>query len=289
MISFPNCKINLGLTVIGKRKDGYHDLETVFYPVQVNDILEIITCAAQDLHTAEEKKDAVILSVSGLQVAGNVSDNLCVKAYKLLKKDFPDLPPVKIHLHKVIPMGAGLGGGSADGAFALRLLNKKYQLNLTNNQLIDYAVLLGSDCPFFIINQPCFATSRGEMMEAIPVDLSGYTILLVDSGIHINTGWAFSQLARSTVHQPPEGTRALKDILTEPVTHWKDELANDFEEPVFDAYPLVKMIKDELYRRGALFAAMSGSGSTVFGIFKKGAVLPIELTSEHPVNILESR
>lgn len=267
VISFPNCKINLGLTVIRKRTDGYHDLETVFYPVPVNDVLEIITCSTEELHSVQEKNDSVIFSTSGLAISGNVADNLCIKAYRLLKEDFPELPPVKMHLHKVIPMGAGLGGGSADAAFTLLLLNEKYHLNLTDTRLIDYSLKLGSDCPFFIINKPCLASSRGETMEVIPLDLSGYAIVMVNCGIHINTGWAFSQLGHLEKRASP--TQSLKEVIQRPVESWKPYLVNDFEEPVFNSYPVIKEVRDELYRLGAVYAAMSGSGSTVFGIFDK--------------------
>ena len=176
MISFPNCKINLGLQILNKREDGYHNLETVFYPVQLRDALEVIRRddgpQTKDDNSATHDSPLtthVSFSSSGLPIAGDEANNLCVKAYHLLKKDYPSLPPVLMHLHKAIPMGAGLGGGSADGAFALKLLNEKFQLNLTNEQLITYALQLGSDCPFFILNKPCYATGRGELLE--PVDL----------------------------------------------------------------------------------------------------------------------
>lgn len=203
-----------------------------------------------------------------------------------MKKDFPELPAVKMHLHKVIPMGAGLGGGSADGAFALRLLNEKYQLNLTNTHLISLASKLGSDCPFFIINRPCFATSRGEMMEVISLDLSSYTIALVNSGIHINTGWAFSQLGRPTEPQLREGSQQAKEILQGPVENWKADLVNDFEQPVFNSYPAIKYIKEELYNRGAIYAAMSGSGSAVFGLFAKDESLSVNFSEGYDVKVL---
>lgn len=193
MIVFPNCKINLGLSIIGKRNDGYHNVETIFYPVSVKDILEITTLTSNELLARDRENHHIQFSTSGLPVEGAQNDNLCIKAYHLLKTDFSELPALKMHLHKVIPMGAGLGGGSSDGAFTLRLLNEKFHLNLTTRQLIDYAIKLGSDCPFFIINKPCFATSRGEIMETITLDLSKYSFMLVNPGIHINTGWAFEQ------------------------------------------------------------------------------------------------
>ena len=164
MILFPNAKINLGLNIIRKRADGYHDLETVFYPIVVQDALEIIK--------NENSNEEVSISFSGILVNGKTEDNLCLKAYRLLKKDLPQLPAVKIHLHKTIPAGCGLGGGSADGACMLMLLNQKFSLGLSTQQLLDYALQLGSDCPFFIINKPCFATGRGESLEPISIDLS---------------------------------------------------------------------------------------------------------------------
>ncbi len=252
MLSFPNCKINLGLHILDKREDGYHNLETVFYPVPFKDALELIPSTNADIE----------FTATGLAVDGNAADNLCVKAYHLLKKDFREIPAVKIHLHKAIPLGAGLGGGSADAAFMLKLLNEKFKLNLSTNQLISYALQLGSDCPFFIINKPCLATGRGEVLEEIAIDLSAYKIVLINPGIHINTGWAFSNIT------PALPVKSIKEIIQQPINTWKDELKNDFETAVFTAHPAIKEIKETLYTQGAIYAAMSGSGSTVFGIFE---------------------
>ena len=257
MVTFPNCKINLGLHILGKREDGFHNLETVFYPIALKDALEVIP--------ATNNATDIEFTVTGLAVDGSVADNLCVKAYHLLKKDFPQLPAVKIHLHKAIPMGAGLGGGSADAAFMLKLLNDKFKLNLSTPKLLNYALQLGSDCPFFIINKPCFATGRGEILEEIKADLSAYKIILVNPGIHVNTGWAFSKLT------PALPKKSIKEIVRQPVETWKAELKNDFEAPVFAAHPQIKEIKETLYQQGAIYAAMSGSGSTVFGIFEQDA------------------
>ena len=263
MISFPNCKINLGLNIIRKRTDGYHDLETVFYPVQIKDILEIIALP-------ESKNQATVqFSQSGLHIDGDANNNLCVKAYHLLKKDFPSLPAIQMHLHKVIPMGAGLGGGSADGAFALRLLNDKLNLHLSNEQLIQYALQLGSDCTFFILNKPCYATSRGEVMEKIELDLSAYKFAIVNPGIHVSTAWAFSTIAP---HQPKI---SIKEIIKQPINDWKNLLQNDFEAPVMKAFPAIQQIKDTLCNAGAAYVSMTGSGSTVFGIFEKN--IPVQL------------
>lgn len=252
MIVFPNCKINLGLHITRKRGDGYHDLETVFYPVPVRDALEIV------------KADTMQFSTSGIPVPG---ENLCLKAYELLKKDYPQLPPIAMHLHKKIPLGAGLGGGSADGAFTLRLLNDKFHLELSQQQLLDYALLLGSDCPFFIINQPCLATGRGEQLTPVTIDLTSYAILLVHPGIHINTGSAFSQV------EPVMPPMPVDKIIQQPVNTWRGLLKNDFERPVCAQHPEMAAIKDKLYQSGALYASMSGSGSCFFGIFEKIPVI----------------
>lgn len=257
MIVFPNCKINLGLAVTGKRTDGFHDIETVFFPVPLKDTLEIVSA-----------DNEARLHSYGSPIAGNESDNLCVKAYNLLKKDFPELPAIEIHLLKKIPMGAGLGGGSADGAFMLGLLNDQYQLNLSTSQLIAYALQLGSDCPFFIHNQPCYATGRGEILEPISLNLSEHVLVLNNPGIHVNTGWAFGQL-KITANTHLQGH--IKKIIQQPISTWKEDLNNDFEIPVFKQYPQIAALKTSFYQEGAVYAAMSGSGSTVFGLFDKNA------------------
>lgn len=260
MVSFPNCKINLGLNIINKRPDGYHDLETVFYPIAIKDVLEIVT---------DQERQAtgnIHYRASGFPVMGDIQNNLCCKAYQLLKKDFPALPAIKMHLHKEIPMGAGLGGGSADGAFTLSLLNQKYQLQLTQEQLIQYALQLGSDCPFFIINKPCLGKGRGEILSEIEVDLSNYQFLIVNPGIHISTAWAFSQI------KPAQQLYPIEDTILIPIGQWKGMLINDFEKPVVQQYPEIGEIIHQLYANGAIYAALSGSGSTVFGIYPKGKI-----------------
>ena len=259
MILFPNAKINLGLNVLRKREDNFHDITTVFYPVKFMDALEVI----ED----KDKHGFIKFSCSGLPVFGSEEDNLCSQAYYLLKRDFPNLPAIRMHLHKVIPMGGGLGGGSADGAFVLRLLNEQFGLNLSTPQLLNYAAALGSDVPFFIINKPCFATGRGELLEEISLDLSAYKIVLVNPNIHVSTAWAFGQLnSLGLVGSDPSDPLT---IVHEPIETWKANLQNVFEKPVFEKYPEIKNIRDELYNAGAIYAAMSGSGSTVFGIFHK--------------------
>ncbi len=250
MIAFPNCKINLGLNVTRKREDGYHDIETAFYPVDFTDVLEIISC--QD--------DENQFTVTGLPV-GDIKDNLCNKAYALLKNDHPRLPSVKMHLHKAIPSGAGLGGGSADAAFTLQLLSEKFLPGLTFSQLNSYAFQLGSDCPFFLHNKPCLATGRGENLSPVEITLSSYKIVLINPAIHIDTAWAFANI------KPSAPTKSINEIVVQPITTWRNELVNAFEAPVFNQYPEIAEVKNSLYNSGALYASLSGSGSTVYGIF----------------------
>ena len=265
MVAFPGCKINLGLRILNKRTDGFHNLATVFYPLPLKEVLEIIR------NNDTDNKEAIHFTLSGNIVDGNTENNLCVKAYHLLKKDFPQLPAVSMHLHKAIPMGAGLGGGSADAAFTLKLLNEKFQLSLSTDQLISYSLQLGSDCPFFIIDQPCYATGRGEMLEPVSLSLSHYQLLLINPGIHINTGWAFSQLSIPEIDPDSvTGQKNLKEIISQKPGTWRKELVNDFETPVFLKYPELSGIKEQLYQQGAIYAAMSGSGSSLFGLFEKG-------------------
>lgn len=296
MISFPNCKINLGLQILNKREDGYHNLATVFYPLPLKDALEVVR--KDDGKTTHDSPltTHVNFSSTGLQIAGDTANNLCVKACHLLKKDFPSLPPVLMHLHKAIPMGAGLGGGSADGAFALKLLDEKFQLNLTNEQLIAYALQLGSDCPFFILNKPCYATGRGEVLEPIALDLSAYCFAIVNPGIHVNTGWAFANLSgrsadsnkQSDSFQRPDSEQRpnLKQIIQQPISTWKHQLINDFEEPVCKAHPEIAAIKQQLYDAGAVYASMTGSGSTVFGIFEKEPSLSAKFNDSYFLKLI---
>ena len=258
MLSFPNCKINLGLRILRRREDGYHQLETAFYPLPVKDVLETI------------RSEALSFTATGLPIPGDASTNLCLKAWHLLKKDFEQLPPVGIHLHKHIPIGAGLGGGSADGACMLLQLNRQFRLGLEEEKLMEYAAQLGSDCPFFILNKPCLAGGRGEKLEPIALDLSRYWLALVSPGIHIGTAWAFSQCT------PAEEGRSIREIIAQPAETWKDQLVNDFEKPVFLAHPGLKKIKEQLYHAGAVYASMTGSGSAFYGIFPRdtGLTLP---------------
>jgi 4-diphosphocytidyl-2-C-methyl-D-erythritol kinase len=277
VVVFPNCKINLGLHVIRKREDGYHDLATIFYPLPLHDALEVVNRESVNVKREISDNGAVSLKLSGLTVQGKPEDNLCIKAYHLLKKDHPQLPAVELYLHKAIPMGAGLGGGSADGAFTLQLLNDKFQLKLSREKLLDHALQLGSDCPFFIINKPCYATGRGELLQAIQLDLSTYSFLVVHPGVHINTGWAFSQLTPAPSSQP------LQEIIQQPVANWRHTLKNDFEAPVCKHHPALQAIKDELYNAGALYASMTGSGSCFYSIFPKNQLPAIQWPANYAV------
>ena len=273
MIYFPNAKVNLGLRVTSKRQDGYHALDTVFFPVPLNDVLEVIT-------QSNPSTEAVIFSHSGIPIPGEESSNLCIKAYQLLKKDYPDLPSILLHLHKHIPMGAGLGGGSADGAFMLRLLNDKYKLGIGSEQLQTYALALGSDCPFFIINKPVQASGRGEIMHPISCTLSSKTMVLVCPGIHVSTADAFRKITLS-----PKAP-SCASIVEGPVEEWKGRLINDFEEPVFNAFPEIATIKDTLYNAGAIYASMTGTGSTVYGIFEKSPAIKDLFPSHYHVETI---
>ncbi len=257
MVSFPNAKINVGLNIISKRADGFHNLETVFFPIGVKDAVEIIE--------RNVPSEVVTFSSTGKSINVQDDDNLCVKAYYLLKKDFAQIPPLKIHLHKNIPMGAGLGGGSADASAILLLLNQKFQLNISTDKLLEYASQLGSDCPFFILNKPCFATGRGEILQEINLDLSAYKIMVVHPGIHVDTGDAFAQLDSNNFSQAGELIIQIK----QDISLWKNTIKNDFETSVFKKHSAIKDIKEKLYSEAAIYSAMSGSGSAVFGIFKK--------------------
>lgn len=258
MITFSNCKINLGLKILRKRADGYHDLETAFYPLRFNDVIEAIR-----LNEGE-----VQFSTSGIAIDAPTPQNLCMKAYALLSQSH-DLPPLQLHLHKTIPSGAGLGGGSANAAFTLRLLNTKFNLGLTTERLLDLALQLGSDCPFFIVNKPCLATGRGEILERITLpQIDDCYIALVHPGIHVSTAWAFGRITPSANETP------LREILSQPMDQWRGRLTNDFEDAVFAAHPVLNEIKEMMYRQGAVYASMSGSGSAVFGIFEKLPSIP---------------
>jgi 4-diphosphocytidyl-2-C-methyl-D-erythritol kinase len=270
MVTFPNCKINLGLNIVKKRDDGFHDIETVFYPLPFYDALEIVTSNTKTKFTN-----------TGI-FGGEINNNLCLKAYQLLKKDFRELPEIKMHLHKTIPVGAGLGGGSADAAFTLSLLNKKYHLNIPLQQLLVYALQLGSDCPFFLLNKTAVAFGRGEIFEEINCSLSGYKILIINPGIHINTRELFQQI------MPSFPVKKISEIIQQPIETWKIDLVNDFEKVVSQKHPEVKKIKEELYKRNAVYASMTGTGSTVFGIFNSNVEIKIPVKKEYLYKWIEN-
>ena len=249
MIAFPNAKINLGLHILSKRKDGFHDIETVFYPLMIHDSLEILTAGDQETSFKQY----------GLPL--NSSKNLCEQAYELLKLEY-DLPPVEMHLLKHIPVGAGLGGGSSDAAFTLLTLNELFGLGISSLELEKIAAGLGSDCAFFIRNRPLFATGRGELFEPLEIDLSAFEIRMAKPDIHISTPEAYAMAT------PKAGRPSLREVITNPIAEWKDCLFNDFEGPIFDKYPEIRIEKEKMYEQGAIYAAMSGSGSAVFGIFE---------------------
>ncbi|MDG2059445.1 MAG: 4-(cytidine 5'-diphospho)-2-C-methyl-D-erythritol kinase [Flavobacteriales bacterium] len=249
MIVYPNAKINLGLNVLSKREDGYHDISSVFYPVkECVDILEII------------KSERFEFTRSGIEISDG--ENLCEKAWKLLDTDF-GIGNVKIHLHKQIPIGAGLGGGSADASFTLKYLTELFDLNLNNKELEKYALRLGADCPFFIDNTPKLVEGIGEKMTSIDLDLSNYEIRLVNPDIHISTKEAYSGIV------PKTPVLSVEKIIELPIIEWKGKLKNDFEESIFEKHQQLEGIKDELYKQGSIYSSMSGSGSIVFGISEK--------------------
>ncbi|MDR0420015.1 MAG: 4-(cytidine 5'-diphospho)-2-C-methyl-D-erythritol kinase [Prevotellaceae bacterium] len=252
MVVFPNAKINLGLNVTEKRSDGFHNIETVFYPIKLCDILEIV----------KSQNKVSTLFNSGIIINDNIHNNLCMKALNLIKKDFY-LPEVDVFLHKVIPFGAGLGGGSADAANVLIVLNKMFNLNINSDKLMQYAAELGSDCAFFIKNKPQLASGRGEIMHDIDVDLKGYYFVLIKPNVFVGTAQAYADI------KPEQPKIRIAEIMSKPVNEWKYFLKNDFETTVFEQFPVIKTIKETLYQRGAVYSAMSGSGSSVYGIFDK--------------------
>jgi 4-diphosphocytidyl-2-C-methyl-D-erythritol kinase len=256
MITHPICKINLGLNVVERRPDGYHNLETVFYPVPICDALEVFEMDRQFPSSVD-----CDLKVTNIAIDGDEQRNLVVRAYQLLKHDFPTLPRIHAHLYKGIPTQAGMGGGSSDCGFMITLLNRMFRLELSDEQMIDYAARLGADCAFFILNRPCYAEGIGEKLEPIALDLSGWYLAVVRPDIPVSTKEAFSLI---TPQHPAENCR---DIVMQPVETWRDRLTNDFERSVFALHPEIAAIKEKLYDLGAVYAAMSGSGSSLFGLF----------------------
>ena len=248
MLSFPNAKINIGLYITEKRPDGFHNLESCFYPVGWSDVLEIIPA------------EKLSFKSTGIEIPGNPETNLCLKAYHLVSQDFK-LPPVMIHLHKIVPIGAGLGGGSADCAFTIKTLNELFELNMSVEIMENYARQLGSDCAFFIQNKPQFCFGKGDEFEDIEINLSHKFIVLVNPNIHISTAEAYAGVKPQRAHID------LRKILQSPTNEWGDVVKNDFENHLLPKYPAIENIKNSLYKQGAEYASMTGSGSTVFGIF----------------------
>lgn len=259
MITFPNAKINLGLNIVEKRPDGYHNLETVFYPLPLEDALEV--------NLSKEQNGKIRLHQTGMEIAGSMEDNLVVKAYRLLDA-MHHLPAVDVHLFKHIPAGAGLGGGSSDAAFMLKSLNELFELNLSAERLEEYAAQLGADCAFFVRNQPTYAEGIGNLFSPVHCSLQGYQYIVVKPDVFVSTREAFSRI------HPHRPSRSVREIVRLPPEQWKEQLTNDFEASVFPRFPLIGEIKEELYRSGAVYAAMSGSGSAVFGLFAPGISLP---------------
>ena len=259
MITFPCAKINLGLNITSEREDGYHNLETVFFPVPLTDALEV-----KLMHNDFPSCEPCDLKITGNAVDCDEQNNLVVKAYKLLAQDF-SLPRVHMHLVKRIPMQAGMGGGSADGAFMIRLLDERFRLNMGIAEMERYASRLGSDCAFFITAEPSFGTGRGEVLEPVQIaenNLQAFYIVIVKPAVAVSTREAFKQ----TVCRQPE--HCCRDIIRQPVETWKAMLVNDFEVPAFKQRPELAAIKQQLYNLGAVYAQMSGSGSAFFGLFR---------------------
>jgi 4-diphosphocytidyl-2-C-methyl-D-erythritol kinase len=267
MISFPNAKINIGLNVVSKCEDGYHNLETIFYPVKLADALEL---------TDSDKTE---FSSSGIEIDGKPENNLVFKAYQILQHKY-QLPPVKLHLHKIIPFGAGLGGGSADAAFTLKMLNDYFSLNISTAELEHFAAKIGADCPFFIQNKPTFASGIGDQFQPINLDLSEFEILIIKPNIAVSTPDAYRNVI------PKQAEFNLRNIESLPIEKWKDTIVNDFENSVFEKFPEIENLKQTLYKTGALYASMSGSGSSLFGIFTQ---IPKDIDKFFPKSIFTYR
>ena len=255
MICFPNAKINVGLNILERRRDNFHNLESVFYPVDWTDVLEIV------------RSDSFRFTLTGIKVEGNPEENLCAKVYKSLREKYK-LSPVHIHLHKNIPVGAGLGGGSSDAAFTLKLLNQLFQLNLSVQEMQHIIRPFGSDCAFFIENKTVFAFEKGDQFEEVSIDLRGKFLIMIYPDLHISTREAYDGII------PKQPGIRIKGCVKSEFSLWKDMLGNDFETGIFLKYPLLAQLKERLYKMGAVYASMSGSGSTLYGIFEKEMELP---------------
>ncbi len=252
MLIYSNAKINIGLNIVEKRSDGFHNIETIFFPIGLQDAIEIADSKTQAPYT---------FSSSGIPININAEDNIVVKAYKLIREKY-NFPAQDIHLHKKVPFGAGLGGGSANAAYMIKLLNKKFNLGMSHEYMENEVKKLGSDCAFFIKNEPAFADQKGDHLKSINIDLSGYHLLLIKPDIHISTPEAYANITAK------QAKISLKELIKEPIENWKGLIKNDFEENIFLNHPLLAKIKNELYEQGALYASMSGSGSSLFGLFK---------------------
>jgi 4-diphosphocytidyl-2-C-methyl-D-erythritol kinase len=250
MLVFPNAKINIGLYVIGKRNDGFHDISSVFYPIRLSDALEFVPGKGKDVY-----------HYSGFPIPGDPADNLCARALALVRESH-EIPPLDVYLHKAIPMGAGLGGGSSDAAFLLKALNDHFKLGYSSAEMKILSAKLGSDCAFFIENGPAFAEGRGELLSPVQLDLSGYHIVVVGPGVHISTQEAYKH-----VNVGPISFHSVDSLTSRPISEWKGNVYNAFEKYAFEKYPQIKSIRDGLYEMGAAYASMTGSGSAVYGIF----------------------
>lgn len=255
---YPNAKINIGLSVTERRTDGYHNLETVFYPVGLRDVLE--------LNREEGPKRVCYFENTGIAIDCPEDKNLVVRAYKLLASAY-DLPAVRINLFKTVPFGAGLGGGSSDAAYTLKALNEYFELRISEKGLENYASRLGSDCAFFIRNRPAFASGKGDVLEDMALELDEYEIVIVKPDCKVSTAEAYAGIS------PAKAVFNLRELNLLPLTAWRKQVKNDFETTVFAKYPAIRKVKEELYNRGALYASMTGSGAGVFGIFSKGDVV----------------
>lgn len=260
MLTFPNAKLNLGLYVTARRPDGYHELETVFLPLPWADVLEVLPAPKGQL--------AADLTLTGRPIPGDVASNLCLQAYELLKVDFPGLPAAQMQLHKIVPIGAGLGGGSADAAFALRAIGEVFGLNLSIGQLEGYARRLGADCAFFIQHTPRLARGKGDEFEPIELNISGTACVVVYPGLHISTAQAFAGIVPRAPAYP------LRAALARPMREWRATVSNDFEASLAPTHPVLARIKQQLYAAGATYASLSGSGSAVYGLFAEAAEAP---------------
>ncbi|MCF2446027.1 4-(cytidine 5'-diphospho)-2-C-methyl-D-erythritol kinase [Dyadobacter sp. CY345] len=250
MLVFPNAKINIGLNIVEKRQDGFHNIESCFYPVGWSDALEILPAKEYGFQS------------DGIDIPGDASNNLCAKAYQMLAADYT-FTPVNIHLLKAVPIGAGLGGGSSDAAFTIKALNDLFSLKISLEKQLEYARRLGSDCAFFIENKPLYCFEKGDRFEEISLTLAGKWIVLVNPGLHISTFEAYSGV------KPRHSEVDLRALLKQPLSEWKQTVKNDFEESLFPKFSVLKKIKEKLYEKGAVYAAMSGSGSTLYGIFEE--------------------